>query len=105
MKPMEWLLGDDTGISSKTIFSVMTGTPCAWTGTPLDPSDFGRCYRLLALFPEWRDRMHEVSAAYPAWTRLVESWGELTALYEQEKDQNNAPLTYALMKRLREPVR
>lgn len=89
MTPIDWLMGDDTGISSKTICSVMTGSAAPeWADTPSDPDDFGRCYRLLALFPLWRSRLPEVAAKYPKWGPMVAAWDELVALYEQccEKD-------------------
>jgi hypothetical protein len=81
--PEEWLAGDDTGISSLTIYSVMTGVRVSRTGIPHDSDDFGRCYRLLKLFPEWRARLTEVADRYPEWRGLVSVWGELEALYEQ----------------------
>ena len=84
MNPNAWIVGGDTGVSSKTIWAVMMGTTDAldWPGTPMDSGDFGRCYRLLALFPEWRPRLPEVAAKFPEWGPLVTAWDELTALYE-----------------------
>jgi hypothetical protein len=87
---ISWVAGDDTGASSMTIWSVMMGaepqgrygSAGAW---PADPDDFGRCYRLLTLIPEWRGRLGEVATRHPgAWTGLVEAWDELTALWEEE---------------------
>lgn len=82
--PEEWLLGNDTGVSSVAIYAAMTGSrydrrlPCY----PYDPYDFGRCYRLLALFPAWQARMPEVAVRFPEWGPLVAIWPELTAMYE-----------------------
>jgi hypothetical protein len=52
--PREWLQGRDTGTSSVTICSVITGLPShhGHYDVPHDPDDFGRCYRLLKLLPE-----------------------------------------------------
>ena len=100
MTPTEWLLGNDTGTSSKTICAVMTGSKCRDPDVPYDPGDFGRCYRLLALFPEWRVRMHEVADEYPIWGPMVDAWDELTALYDEEKDQRAAPKLYKRMQSL-----
>jgi hypothetical protein len=85
MTPIDWLLSDDTGVSSKTICAVMTGAAALSFGadTPSDPDDFGRCYRLLKHFPEWRARMPEVAKKHPKFGPMVEAWDELTALYEQ----------------------
>jgi len=86
MTPIEWLLSGDTGISSKTILAVMTGskkTDSFGIDVPRDSSDFGRCYRLLQLFPEWRVRLPEVAEAYPIWSPMVAAWDELSAMYEE----------------------
>lgn len=81
---IQWAIGDDTGASSKTIFAVMTGIKYPLGGyTPADESDFGRCHRMLKLFPEWLPRMGEVGAAYVQWLPLVQSWTVLTKLYEE----------------------
>lgn len=88
MTPTEWLLGNDTGISSMTIFSVMTGSNYSSPDVPHDMGDFGRCYRLLKLFPEWRQRLPEVAAKHKKWGPMVEAWDELTAMYEARLDEN-----------------
>lgn len=103
-RAVAWLAGSDTGISSKTIWSVMTGFPVDVRPTiPLDPSDFGRCYRLLQEFPGWRERMPEVAAKHEHWKPMVDAWDELTALYEEEVDNPSgmAPKLYYRMKELR----
>jgi hypothetical protein len=87
MTPTEWLLSDDTCMSSKTICAVMTGTKYADPDVPYDAGDFGRCYRLLELFPEWRARLPEVAAKHPKWGPLVSAWDELTALYRRTRGQ------------------
>lgn len=107
---MEWLLGHDTGTSSKVIFSILASTSQArsaamarlhgWRDTPSDPSDFGRCHRLLDLFPAWRERLGEVAAKHPAWAPLVEAWDELTALWNEESPTKNCPKLYNRMKEL-----
>jgi len=84
--PHAWIVGGDTGTSSETIWAVMMGVPRKrGADVPYDPDDFGRCYRLLKLMPEWRPRLPEVAAAYPrsAWGQLVDRWDEMTALYER----------------------
>jgi hypothetical protein len=77
MTPIEWLWDGDTGISSKAIFGVMNGLPTVeiWAGdnTPRDPGDFGRCYQLVALFPEYRDRLPEVAVKFPKWKSIVDA--------------------------------
>ena len=98
MTPIDWLLGGDTGTSSRTICAVMTGSKLSGpfgADVPHDPDDFGRCYRLLVLFPAWRARLQEVADAYPMWGPLVAAWDELTALYEEESRNRTAPKLYA----------
>jgi hypothetical protein len=77
-----WISGWDRGISSETIFHVMTGRPMLGrVGVPHDPDDFGRCYRLLEKFPGWKQRIREVAEQYPEWARIVEHWDWLSAMY------------------------
>ena len=91
MNPNEWIAGPDTGISSVTIWRHMMGLPKSreWhtDGVPLDPDDFGRCYRLLVAVPEWLPRVGEM-AVYAEWAPLVGAWDELTALYERDIDRS-----------------
>jgi len=102
MTEIEWLLSGDTGISSETILAVMTGSKMGGVfraDHPHDPSDFGRCYRLLNYFPEYKKRLGEVSNRYKKWKPLVDNWNELTALYVEESKNKNgrAPKLYAKM--------
>ena len=62
---LEWIVGDHTGLSSRTIWAMMMGVPCANPSAPYDNDDAWRCARLLALIPEWRARLDEVPLAYP----------------------------------------
>lgn len=103
----EWLNGTDTGTSSRTIFSVLSARwgSIALQGhsrpsTPSDPSDFGRCHRLLERFPKWRARLHEVAERYPAWVPLVREWDALTALWLEESPTGKCPKLYSRMKEL-----
>jgi hypothetical protein len=103
MTPMEWLLGGDTGVSSKTILAVMTGNEVSGpfgADIPYDPSDFGRCYRLLQQFPEWKARLPEVAARYPIWGPMVEAWPQMETLWERESPTGKCPQLYAMMQEL-----
>jgi hypothetical protein len=97
-KEDRWLHGSDRGMSSETIFGIMTGKAVGEGSTPLDRDDFGRCYRLLELFPEWRHRLQEVAAKHPDWAGLVACWPDLTALFEAKKYRE----LYDVMKAARE---
>uniref|UniRef100_A0A6H1ZLZ2 Uncharacterized protein n=1 Tax=viral metagenome TaxID=1070528 RepID=A0A6H1ZLZ2_9ZZZZ len=98
MNPINWITGNDTGISSKAIWSVMMGADTiSDTDVPHDPADFGRCYRLLKLFPEWRNRLDEVAAALPKWGPMVREWETMECLYEKD-----AATLYDFMQKLME---
>jgi len=96
-KGLEWLSSDNTGISSETIFHVITGIPKELIlrkfgpGIPHDPSDFHRCYLLLKKFPEWKIKLYSVSLKYPRWTYFIKYWDLLCYLTEQElEDEKEA---------------
>jgi len=103
---LKWIDGDDTGVSSKTIWSVMMDViddikdSSFYCDIPYDPSDFGRCYRLLELFPDWKERLSEVAEIFPIWEPMVKRWDELTALYEKENPSGRCPELYDLMEKL-----
>lgn len=85
MAALDWILGDDTGLSSLTIWAVMTGCTASLRAPrpPLDTYDFGRCHRLLTAVPGWRDRLNEVATCFPTWKPLVAAWTELEDLYNR----------------------
>lgn len=84
---VEWANGPDSGISSRTLLSAITGVNFTflhgrnYADVPHDPADFERCFRLLERFPELRPQLGKVAEEYPAWNRLVERWVELEAMY------------------------
>ncbi len=112
-KNPDWLRSGDTGTSSKTIYSVLSGISCLdqyGPSVPHDGDDFGRCYRLLKRFPDWRNRMGEVAAKYPEWAPLVREWDKITVMYEAaiagEKGKRRGPwpLNQKLNQAMRELV-
>lgn len=80
-RQMDWLASYDVGASSRAIFHVFTGVNTRESSVPHDPSDFGRCYRLLKLFPEWRKNIHKISERYHHWKKLIDDWDELEKVY------------------------
>ncbi len=96
-----WLDNGDTGISSKTIWGALMKSSFDYEDVPHDPADFGRCYRLLKVMPEWRARLPEVAALHPEWKPFVDAWDELTTLYEAELPNGTAPKLYQRMQELR----
>lgn len=101
--PHDWARSRDIGVSAGTIYAAMTGeySPCGQYDIPHDPADFGRCYRLLKHFPDWRAGLYSVSRKWPAWEPFVAHWSELEALYEQELPMGSAPLLYIAIQQLR----
>lgn len=98
-KAISWIAGEGTGVSSKTIWSMMmSGEPCKYNDTPHDTSDFGRCYRLLKLIPEFEENLERMKGiknetrinGYPergwleknTWEVLVDNYKKLCELYE-----------------------
>lgn len=102
--PWEWIDSRDTGISSAAIWSVMMNTrsPYGRYDHPHDPDDFGRCYRLLELFPEWKSRLTEVSTRFPFWAPFIRDWSTLCEAYEREiETPRREPLSlYRLLRSL-----
>lgn len=100
--PEEWKMGRDTGTSSLTIYSAITGKTSLHRtfDIPHDPDDFGRCYRLLKLFPLWREKLSETIKLCRKWKPFVAAWDELTLLYEEELTSMKAPKLYKRMKEL-----
>jgi hypothetical protein len=100
-----WIVSADVGQSSKTIWAAMLGLDQGEDGInhPHDPSDLGRCLRLLELMPEWKPRLPELAALDPCWHALVEHWDDLASSMEDEvgiawEKGKSAPATYALMR-------
>jgi hypothetical protein len=108
-----WIVGGDTGVSSRAIWAVMMGVHehshdrC----TPSDPSDFGRCYRLLKLIPEWEDNLSMMKVLdhdrcinginYPkVWSSFVDHYYTMKRLYLREHLTGSAPELYKFMKSL-----
>jgi hypothetical protein len=102
-KIIRWLMSGDTGISSEKILCTMEGMmPRRNWGSahPSDPSDLGRCLRLLAKFPTYFARLSVMKAVSPEWKGLIENWAELESLYWQELPQRSAPRCYARMREI-----
>lgn len=101
-----WFASHDTGLSSRAIAAKMAGAdmnqvdmPCP----PSDPSDLGRCLRLLELFPEWKPRMGEMASVSESWARILPHWDEVVRSMEREvgldwSKGTCAPATFKLMK-------
>jgi len=69
---------------------------------PHDPDDFGRCYRLLELFPDWKSQLGKVAERFPKWSPFVREWDTLTTMYEAalSSKSNLATEMYEFMQQL-----
>ena len=107
-RAMAWISGPDTGISSKAIWRVMQGVvpeQRAFGCYPSDPDDFGRCYRLLELIPEWRPRIAEMAGVSDTWKALSVAWDELETLWRTEGNGTGDPPAGTRMNKLYERMK
>lgn len=105
---VKWFLSGDTGVSSEKIASVMTGIKPgerkiflrdARDSHPSDPSDLGRCLRLLDRVPEWKPVFgKKMAAVSKSWAALIKNWSKLETLYKEEVGSGRAPKCYDLMR-------
>ena len=84
-----WRASDDTGTSSLYMASVIWGGSNHYSA-PSDPSDFGRCYRLIRAVPGTKESLGLLSEKSEYWRLLVEHWGELEKLYEFQLSNDTA---------------
>lgn len=82
-KYVKWLSSSDTGISSKTMFTALTGIPTGSNDIPYDIADVGRCIRMLRLYPELRENLQAVIDKHIEWIPFIDVWQELERLYDQ----------------------
>ena len=95
-----WLACDDTGLSSKYMAAVLSGSaPAREINYPRDPSDLWRCVMMLAAVPELRSKISVMAepAHGPEWNALVRNWSELESLLREEWPTGKAPKCYARM--------
>lgn len=91
-----WLKSDDTGMSSKFMAHILARGPLADPAYPIDPSDFGRCFRFLRVFKVPPD-VAPMAKHGKEWAGYVERWAEMERLYVEELPTGSCPKLYALM--------
>ena len=101
-----WPESRDVGVSSATIYYAFTGVNSyndRKHGVPHDPDDFGRCYRLLKLRPDWLGALPTVAIKFPEWKPFVREWPKLTEMYEAALagHPGSAEEMYEFMQKLR----
>lgn len=105
----EWLGAGERGISSNTMFTVLTGVDAMsgyWRQDhPYDPSDFRRCRLLLEAVPALAPLLPNMRNASPQWAALVDAWEDICRAMNEEAPNWrgahgwNCPRTYELIKK------
>ncbi|HCM62750.1 MAG TPA: hypothetical protein DIT05_09425 [Morganella sp. (in: Bacteria)] len=84
-----WLASHDTGMSSLYMASVLSGEACSsGFAFPWDPSDLGRCIRLVDAVPEMEGFINKMLSHGPEWTAVVNNWDAWKKLYHAEDGEN-----------------
>lgn len=81
-KYMKWLTGNDTGISSRTMFASLIGIAIDDNDIPSNMRNIGRCVRMLRQFPELRKKLTFVIKEHIEWMPFIDCWKELEKLYD-----------------------
>ncbi|MCK4544612.1 hypothetical protein KAU43_03670 [candidate division WOR-3 bacterium] len=81
-----WMSGNDTGVSSKTLWMAMKCLKIddhSIVDIPFDADDFGRCYRLMQIATtEQKQRaLKNIDIICPAWKPFVRDWNKLVGYY------------------------
>jgi len=79
-----WWNNGERGASSETMWYCLADR-IKRREHPHDPDDFKRCYKLLKVIPEWKNELHKLKEISDVWARLVENWGKLTEMYEDNE--------------------
>jgi hypothetical protein len=103
-----WRVCDDRGMSSNYLAAVLDGVATRWVYSvphevnfPHDPSDFGRCVRMLDACPGFRELLPAAMADPrhgPAWNALASEWADLEAMYAAALPSGDAQALWDAMK-------
>lgn len=102
-KVIEWLAGNDTGVSSKSLAFEYLGTANSRIDCPRDPADLGRCLRLIEAVPDIRKCVDSLADKHPRWALAAKVWDKIAASMRDEvgihwDKADKAPITYKMMK-------
>lgn len=102
----QWLVSGDTGSSSETMAAIFLGAKSGLFSYPHDPSDFGRCWRLVEKIPAMREAFPRIGMVYPPIAPFLNHWEELAELYVSALNggTGKAPELYKRMQELRGSV-
>jgi hypothetical protein len=100
----QWIADRDTGVSSETMLAIAMGAKKSKVSrfdAPHDPSDFGRCYRLVKAVPEIRTEFGRIGRIVPTFKLILENWDELCPIFERDQSVGTSPDLYRRIKELR----
>lgn len=107
---VKWLGSGERGVSSNTLFTVLTGVNALsdnHKSYPHDQFDLRRCRLLLEACPELMPELPRMADVSPQWAKLVQHWDELCAMMDEETPNWRKPKhgqygknTYAFIKTL-----
>jgi len=97
----EWFRSYDTGVSSETMAAIAMGAEAGRFDAPHDPSDFGRCYRLVQKVPEIREAFDRIGELVPAFAGILREWDELCRIYDRDLKSGSSQELYDRIKTLR----
>ena len=97
MSFIAWFGSDDTGASSKWLASVLNGNTPPRVAYPYDPSDFGRCYRMLNCVDGAKElfavKKELIASKSKVWGNYLDNWNDLETLWEQESPKKELSKT------------
>lgn len=103
-KAVEWLVGGDTGVSSKTMCAALFGATPKDSDMPHDAGDFGRCRRFIRFMPDGtKDIVFKKLSDKPEWVEIGKRWDELVDLYDQENWAGIDDILRTILKECRQP--
>jgi hypothetical protein len=102
-KILKWFATGRVGCSSKAMACCFADIPVHDKSHPYDPDDLNRCLLLLKAVPEAREHMDKLKSLSETWSKLVDKWDEVEALFLDEVGLNwskgsRAEKTYKLMR-------
>lgn len=105
-KPIiHWMFNGDTGVSSETMAAFALGTQrerAFGQDAPSDPSNIGRCDKLVMAVPEILDVFPVISRKAPVFRGISAHWDELCALYERDLSTGGSLQLFRRIQELRE---
>lgn len=102
-KAIEWLASGDTGMSSKALAFEFLGADYEDSySIPIDPSDLGRCLRLIDKVPKVRGSVDSLAKKHESWAKIAPAWDMLADSMREEvgidwSKGKRAPITYRAM--------